>query len=131
MKITVSDVASQDMTYVLQVKSEMQKVSDNLIGRAEKDLETTKLLEPIVSNLVVQLHNAIRALQFEDMSTQNLSYIIHRLEEIALISKSLVLEDDEFGSLKLALEHYQYSDSRKKHNPVSASSVQSGSIELF
>lgn len=131
LKITVSDVASQDMTYVLQVKSEMQKVSDNLIGRAEKDLETTKLLEPIVSNLVVQLHNAIRALQFEDMSTQNLSYIIHRLEEIALISKSLVLEDDEFGSLKLALEHYQYSDSRKKHNPVSASSVQSGSIELF
>lgn len=131
LKITVSDVASQDMTYVLQVKSEMQKVSDNLIGRAERDLEITKHLEPIVSSLVVQLHNATRALQFEDMSTQNLRYIIQQLEEITQISQSMTMLNDDYTSLKAALENYQESDTRKKHNPVSASSVDSGSVELF
>lgn len=131
LKITVSDVASQDMTYVLQVKAEMQKVSDNLISRAQRDQQITKHMEPIVSGLVDQLHNAIRALQFEDMSTQNLRYVIQRLQELTLISHSMFGVDHEFSQLRIALEKYEADEMRKKHNPVSASSVESGSIDFF
>jgi methyl-accepting chemotaxis protein len=42
LKDTVSEVASQDMTYVLQVKAKMKLVSDNLIQRAEHDRQVTK-----------------------------------------------------------------------------------------
>lgn len=131
LKLTVSNVASQDMTYVLQVKSEMQKISDNLIGRAEKDQELTRHLEPIVNSLVVQLHNAIRSLQFEDMSTQNMRYTIQVLEELVPITSSLEFNDLDLSRLSGELDKYRNSSFRQKHNPVSASSVTSGSVDLF
>lgn len=131
LKSTVSSVASQDMTYVLQVKAEMQKISDNLINRALKDQELTKNLEPLVAELVMQLHNAIRALQFEDMSTQNIRYIIQRLDELVPISHSLANPGENFSHLTLAVEKYKNDTLRTKHNPVSASSVESGSIDFF
>jgi methyl-accepting chemotaxis protein len=131
LKLTVSDVASQDMTYVLQVKSEMKLVSDNLIRRAERDQQVTKEMEPIVSALVEQLHNAMRALQFEDMSTQNMHHTIRRLEELLPIAKSLSVTGSNLSQLMNELSRYKEADLRQQHNPVSASSVASGSVDLF
>jgi methyl-accepting chemotaxis protein len=124
-------VASQDMTYVLQVKAEMKLVSDNLIRRAERDQQVTKEMEPIVSELVEQLHNAMRALQFEDMSSQNIQHTIRRLEELIPIASSLSVAGNNLSQLINELSKYQESDLRQQHNPVSASSVTSGSIDLF
>ncbi|MDR7090761.1 methyl-accepting chemotaxis protein [Cellvibrio fibrivorans] len=131
LKDTVSEVASQDMTYVLQVKSKMKLVSDNLIQRAERDRQVTKQMEPIVSDLVFQLHKAIRALQFEDMSTQNMRYIIQRLEELIPLTTSLAASHNNFSQLTNELIRYKETNTRQKHNPVSASSVESGSVDLF
>ncbi|QEY18668.1 chemotaxis protein [Cellvibrio sp. KY-GH-1] len=131
LKTTVSEVAAQDMTYVLQVKAEMQKVSGSLIQRAERDQKITKDMEPLVVELVNQLHNAIRALQFEDMSTQNMRYIIQRLQELILISQSMVEVGRDFNELHSAVKNYREDSMREKHNPVSNSSVESGSVDLF
>ncbi len=131
LKGTVSDVASQDMTYVLQVKAEMQRASNNLIQRAERDQQITKHMEPLVTSLVEQLHNAIRALQFEDMSTQNLHYVIQRLQELISISNSMGEASKGFEVLRAAIQSYKEDDMRSKHNPVSNSSVKSGSVDLF
>ncbi len=131
LKDTVSEVASQDMTYVLQVKAKMKLVSDNLIQRAEHDRQVTKQMEPIVAGLVSQLHNAIRALQFEDMSTQNMRYIIQRLEELIPLASSLTASHNNFSQLTNELIRYKETRTRQKHNPVSASSVESGSVDLF
>lgn len=131
LKVTVSQVASQDMNYVLQVKAEMQKASNNLIHRAERDQELTKHMGPLVVELVNQLHNAIRALQFEDMSTQNIRYTIKRLQELVLISHSMVKVDQGFNELYAAVKRYREDEMREKHNPVSNSSVKSGSVDLF
>lgn len=131
LKTTVSSVASQDMTYVLHVKAEMQKISDSLISRATRDREVTKDMAPIVNELAEQLRNAIRALQFEDMSTQNLNYVIQRLQEISLISKAMALGGMNGAPLQAAMENYQAAPMRQRHNPVSASSVVSGSVDFF
>jgi len=131
LKDTVSEVASQDMTYVLQVKAKMKLVSDNLIQRAERDQQVTRQMEPIVSDLVCQLHNAIRALQFEDMSTQNIRHTIQRLEELIPIAASLAAPNNNFSRLIDELTRYKEASARQKHNPVSASSVESGSIDFF
>lgn len=131
LKGTVSEVASQDMTYVLQVKAKMKLVSDNLIQRAEHDRQVTKRMEPIVSDLVCQLHNAIRALQFEDMSTQNIRHTIKRLEELIPLATSLATTCNNFSQLTNELIRYKEIDARQKHNPVSANSVESGSVDLF
>lgn len=128
---TVAEVASQDMTYVLQAKAEMQAISGNLIRKADKDQDITVAMEQQVSNLVDALHNAMRAMQFEDMSTQNLRYIIQRLDELIPISRSLADNNSAFSQLTVELEKYKTNDMRNKHNPVSASSVVSGSVDLF
>ncbi len=128
---TVAEVASQDMTYVLEAKAEMQNVSGNLIRKADKDQDITVAMEQQVSHLVEALHNAMRAMQFEDMSTQNLRYIIQRLDELIPISHSLADTNSNLLQLEVALEEYKNNDMRAKHNPVSASSVVSGSVDLF
>jgi methyl-accepting chemotaxis protein len=131
LKDTVSEVASQDMTYVLQVKAKMKLVSDNLIQRAERDQQVTRQMEPIVSDLVCQLHSAIRALQFEDMSTQNIRHTIQRLEELIPLASSLATSHNNFSQLLDELTRYKEAGARHKHNPVSASSVESGSVDFF
>lgn len=131
LRQTVSEVASQDMTYVLQVKAEMQTVSDDLIKKAKEDQQITKDLEPVVAELVAQLHNATRAMQFEDMSNQNMHYMINRLQDLIPIINGLPDAVKNNASFAESLKNYKEDLFRKKHNPVSATSVESGSIELF
>lgn len=131
LKTTVSTVAAQDMTYVLQVKAEMQTVSDSLIQRAVQDQQVTREMKPIVASLVEQLNNAIRALQFEDMSTQNMHYTIRCLEDLIPLIKGLTDLAGNFSNLASELDKYKQSPKREKHNPVSASSISSGSVDLF
>jgi methyl-accepting chemotaxis protein len=131
LRKTVTDVASQDMTYVLQVKSELQGVSDNLIRKAKNDQKINEEIDVLVTQLVVALHNAMRALQFEDMSSQNMRYIINRLEELTPIAISLAKNDSNFSMLFDEIAKYKESGVRQKHNPVSASSIEGGSVDLF
>ena len=86
---TVGEVASQDMSYVLQAKADMQDVSEELIQSVEKNQGVTREMQQLVAQLVVALHNAMRALQFEDMSTQNIRHTIDRLEELVPLASSL------------------------------------------
>lgn len=131
LRKTVTDVASQDMTYVLQVKSELKSVSDNLIKKASSDQKINQEIDILVSQLVVALHNAMRALQFEDMSSQNLRYIINRLDELTPIAVSLSSGDRGFSNLFEEIAKYKEAGVRQKHNPVSASSIEGGSVDLF
>lgn len=128
---TVGEVASQDMTYVLQAKGEMQKISANLIHKADKDQVITETMAQQVTSLVDALHKAMRAMQFEDMSTQNMRYMIQRLDELLPVSDLLKDTSADFSRLGVAMEHYKTNELRNKHNPVSATSVASGSVDLF
>jgi len=128
---TVGEVASQDMTYVLQAKAEMQKISGNLIHKADKDQVITEAMEQQITSLVDALHKAMRAMQFEDMSTQNMRYMIQRLDELLPVSDLLTDSSTEFSRLGAALERYKTNELRNQHNPVSATSVASGSVDLF
>lgn len=127
----VGTVASQDMTYVLLAKAEMHKISSTLISKADSDQAVTQQMELLVSRLVDALNQATRALQFEDMSTQNMHYTISRLKELAPVMTALKDAQNSPERLAREIEKYQNDSSRKQHNPVSANSIESGSIELF
>lgn len=128
---TVGDVASQDMSYVLQAKANMQEVSEDLIKSVDSNQGVTREIEQLVGRLVNALHNAMRALQFEDMSTQNIRHTLQRLEELIPIARSLSIPENNFNQLTIELGKYKHAGLRQKHNPVSASSVDSGSVDLF
>jgi methyl-accepting chemotaxis protein len=65
------------------------------------------------------------------MSTQNIRHTIDRLEELVPLADSLSAADSNFAQLSNELEKYKQAGLRQKHNPVSASSVESGSVDLF
>nr|WP_324257726.1 methyl-accepting chemotaxis protein [Cellvibrio fontiphilus] len=127
----VGDVASQDMTYVLLAKAEMQKISNQLINKADSDQKITHQLESLVAALVDALNNATRALQFEDMSKQNLEYTISQLSELLPLISQLKTAWKYPQGLQAELVNYQTGELRRKHNPVSASSIAGGSVDLF
>ncbi len=103
----------------------LDKSSASILARINNDRDE------LVGQLVNALHNAMRALQFEDMSTQNIRHTIQRLEELVPIATSLNEARHDFSQLKDELVKYRESAFRQKHNPVSATSVSSGSVDLF
>jgi methyl-accepting chemotaxis protein len=125
LRETVSGVASQDMTYVLQVKLEMQKMSTELIKRAEKDEAVVVSMRPLVTRLQLGLDNAVRALQFEDLSSQNVKYVIGNLEEIC----GMIAAISSGGNAQKTIDEYR--ERTRLHNPVSSLSVSAGDVELF
>lgn len=103
----------------------IDKNSDGISGRMNQEMED------FARQLMNALGNAVRALQFEDMSTQNIRYTIQRLEELVPIAVSLNGTGNGFSTLNDELAKYRESSLRQKHNPVSANSVSSGSVDLF
>ena len=131
----VGTVASQDMTYVLQAKRDVEGAIAEMLSKSERDREITHGMEDISKNLVIALHDAIRALQFEDMATQNIQHHVETLRLLNPIAKTMEDFTDNFydfgvnidTDLKKMVEKIK----QRKHNPVTAVSMTSGDVDLF
>lgn len=128
----VGSVASQDMTYVLDAKGEVERAIEELVEQAGEDQQVTGELREISIKIVQALHDAMRGLQYGDIATQSIRYDMKILSE--LISLVEVFErnhqHDSFAVIHEALVSYQ-KQRATKGNPVSAASMQSGDVELF
>jgi methyl-accepting chemotaxis protein len=131
----VGEVASQDMSYVLDAKRDVEVAIVDLVEKTKNDQHTAKNLSGISANLVVALHNAMRGLQFEDITSQNIRYNIQTLRLLDPIGQACAsgLPDLEGLSTDINSQLTQYETllDERKHNPVSASSMSDGEIDLF
>jgi methyl-accepting chemotaxis protein len=84
---------------------------------------------------VQSLHDAIRALQFEDMATQNIQYHIETLRLLEPLAKSMVAcpaDMEEISrQINAEIDQINLKIEQRRHNPVSAGSMESGDIDLF
>jgi methyl-accepting chemotaxis protein len=129
---TAEFVASQDISHVVEAKDHISKELKDIIRKAESDQVTTKQLEGIGQQLDDAINNAIRGMQFGDINGQHIDYtkdivkfIIERLQQ---------LEPENLEAFASELKAYQQALAQRgktDHNPVSATSMQSGEIELF
>ena len=81
------------------------------------------------------LHEAMRGLQFEDMTSQNVRHTINVMHSLEPIARTLMSGSGRLSGIHAALKeeinkHQQQGVARAK-NPVSASSMQSGDVDLF
>jgi methyl-accepting chemotaxis protein len=135
----VGQVASQDMTFVLTAKREVESAIKSIVDRTKEDKKVVQNVDAIANQLVMELRNAIRCLQFEDISSQNARYTIDTIESImplALTMKGAPTMNDHGldrieKNLQQELIKLKDNLSNRKHNPVSADSVSAGEIELF
>ncbi len=129
----VKKIASQDVNYVVDSQKEVEHAIKQLTDKANKDIEMTHNVERLGNELNAAIHDAMRGLQFGDISVQSLQYTISGLELVLdslnsirnLKGTSIEQELDE------VVKDYQLVKKERIHNPVSSSNMDSGEIELF
>lgn len=131
----VGVVASQDMSYVLDAKREVEIAIDELLEKSKHDQRIASSLDEISSQLVSALHEAMRGLQFEDMTSQNVRHSVNILNSLEPFACTLMSGSRSLSVMRAALNEeintYQKEANTRAQNPVSASSMQSGDIDLF
>jgi methyl-accepting chemotaxis protein len=135
LTLQVNSVASQDVSSVVDAKREVDIAIIGLLEKARKDQEVTANLAKISASLVTALQQAMRGLQFEDMTSQTIRYNIKLLSSLEPIARNMETGANNLAGVQSVLadtlqkhrEHLQ----RSSHNPVSASSMQSGDVDLF
>lgn len=128
----VKILASQDVTYIMDSKRYMQDALKKIIEKAESDEEVTERLDGISTRLEDSIHNAIRALQFDDINSQNITFTN---ETLAFLSQELdSLNFNDFESVKNDVHSYAEKIKQRQdtaRNPVSSTDIESGDIDLF
>ncbi|WP_370545336.1 methyl-accepting chemotaxis protein [Glaciecola sp. MH2013] len=128
----VGELASYDVSYVIDAKKEINDALLSIIAKAESDAKVTMGLEETAHQLEVSLGEAIRGLQFGDINGQNLQFTAQSLEFIRDHIERLSFDNID----QVAQEIHDYLESMKarktsSHNPVSATSMDAGDIDLF
>jgi methyl-accepting chemotaxis protein len=128
----VGNLASYDVSYVIDAKEDINAALHSIITKAESDSKVTAGLEKVATDLEKALSEAIRALQFGDINGQNLEFTRSSIMFIKDQIASLSLNNVDTTTSKLSAHVAHLMESKKnRHNPVSAKSMEAGEIELF
>jgi methyl-accepting chemotaxis protein len=128
----VGEVAAQDVTYLIDAKSGLDKALNQIVVKSESDAKTLSRLDENAVTLEEVLRRTVRGLQFSDINGQNLTFTASVLA--ALREELVRLHDVDAGSLSIALHEQvvKLQEHRAQaRNPVSATSMDSGDTELF
>lgn len=129
---TAEFVASQDISHVVKAKEGISLALSGIIRKAESDIQNADGLEIIRQRLADATNSAIRGMQFGDINSQNL---IYTQEIISFVTEQLdLLSSDNVDEVRNRLINYKDSLAQRgqaDHNPVSATSIDAGDIELF
>jgi len=129
----VKNIATQDVDYVHDSKDEVNEAISQLAHKADNDLQMTRNLDGLATELLEAVHNAMRGLQFGDISVQSLQFT---LEGVTQLSETMRQVENIKGSnsadeLDLIIQAFQEKKEQRVHNPVSSSSMDSGDVEFF
>jgi len=137
---STNDLASKDMTFVLQAKRETDRMMRGLNLLHQRMIEGVDTVSTISGHITKNVGTAVTALQFEDMVRQLLDGMIKRIGKIEAIaggadpseiSENGILANDEEMNGNGACEEVELSDDTTKVASVSQEDVGAGDIELF
>ena len=131
----VSKIASQDMSFILRAKKEVEAAIQLLMDKSDSDQRVTVELESLSGSLSSALYDAMRAMQFEDMSTQTIQHTLSEQSHLLLLVEALQAGADDphqfHEALHRSIDNFKKAREERKSNPVSSSSMDSGDIDLF
>lgn len=133
----IGGVAAADMTHILQSKSEVEATIKRLVDKAEADKKTTAQIEQIAMELMQASNIAVRGLQFGDIAGQSIEYQQQRIQLLYPLLDELkaTMTDepqlDEVTKLQSVLSTVERNLREYRHSPVTATSMESGAVELF
>ncbi len=139
LRESVEEMASADMTQTLQTQSKISGMTKNVSEINHNMQKTLNDLDSMTDEMTFAVGNAVRSLQFEDMTVQSLQSINVNLDQFSAISVKLKSLNGSNEPISAQLEHIrtvceevrylssQVSDKRT----VSQQSMDEGEVELF
>ncbi len=128
----IGHVASQDVSYVMDAKKDVQVAMSQLVTKATQDKIHTQHLSNNTEALQQALYDAIRGLQFGDINSQHLVYAAENLGFIQAHLNGLKSSEVVHVNANLHKKLQEMREYREKRlNPVSANSVEGGDIDFF
>ena len=111
----------------------MNEAINQLAHKADNDLQMTRNLDGLATELLEAVHNAMRGLQFGDISIQSLRFT---LDSVTQLSETMRQVENINGlhiadEINLVVKTFQEKKEQRVHNPVSSSSMDSGDVEFF
>jgi methyl-accepting chemotaxis protein len=120
----IDQVASQDMMFTLQAKQRLTETSERINQLDDRMSASLGQLRQGVADLSREVGDAVRCLQFQDMTTQLIDHVANRLDGIREVLSTEVPEPDGDARLGALRE-------RLSHPPVLQSAMDGGSVDLF
>jgi len=131
----VKQLASYDLSYILEAKKEAETAIQLLVSKAATDQETTRELEHLALSLKDALNEAIRSLQYEDISNQIIGYLSEKqsylLDSFKQIKEIDIQSDQACDELHSQAQRLSKLLEQGRNNPISNGNMNSGSIEFF
>nr|WP_269745080.1 methyl-accepting chemotaxis protein [Methyloversatilis thermotolerans] len=134
----LAEMAGQDMTFALESKARVQQVVMSLEALHEKRRMSIETLGASVGRVDSAVAEAVKSLQFQDMTAQLLGHVQRRIDSIDALMRSVkelcrcaaggVLSQERVDKVNAALEQLTIVNGS---NPVRHSSYREGEIELF
>lgn len=140
LRTTVGGMASTDMTETIETKEKMNNMLEYLNQMNDFFNERVARISALGHDLESAVDNAVRSLQFEDISSQALRSIdtnIGSLRELAGYLDNLVDAEGKLNSgvadeaLQRAREIRESTHTKNQQRTVSQESLDEGDIELF
>lgn len=144
--ISISELASQDMNYVLEAKDHVHQAISKIDHINESTRCAVRELNTIAGKVQTNTHLAVTNLQFQDLITQTLSHTQTRLHLLGTVFTDLALAanaqrsfDRDASGLDQAIAQRRDSigqalaqiDAVSAKNPVTQKNMESQSVELF
>ncbi|MCE2596898.1 chemotaxis protein [Motilimonas cestriensis] len=128
----IGEVASQDVTYVMEAKKNVHNAIELLMTNASRNKGHATALEEHNKLLQQSLYDAMRGLQFGDINSQHLSFTASQLSAINTQLHELMVSENlmDAGKLQRVIDGLVRFKAEKS-NPVSASSMASGGVNFF
>jgi methyl-accepting chemotaxis protein len=124
----ISQLAARDMSFAMTSKKKIQTMLQELGQMNDSTVLAVGELEQISQTFSSDVHAAITALQFQDLSSQLLGQICKHAEKLEHASSSLEgvaeLNRETLDTPRRQLD-------RPIHNPVNQTSMNAGEIDLF
>jgi methyl-accepting chemotaxis protein len=134
---SIQQVASMDMNFALQSKKNVQDTMLKLEAINTRTSEAVRSIDEHAEQVAQEVNAAVRALQFQDMTSQLIDHALSRVQTMRGIITSIheAMRDAEDPSTGLHAARSRLRESaeaaRKRSNPVGQENMQSGDIELF
>lgn len=136
---TISEISSRDMKKVLDSKKRVTGITEKISNIQELAAQQLRRVTDISDDIDVSVSNAVRALQFEDLSTQLAKYISDRNIEIASVCENIenaCVNNSESPSSLIKNVKIACEDGIDRMNGFSVTAVsqekmEAGDIDLF